>query len=94
VLFLDELPEFARRTLDMVHGVMVEGSVKLHREHCQLRVPAKFRLIASANPCPCGGHKHCVCTPGQIERYQARIPGWIRKMCRVVGPEEYGQKAA
>lgn len=79
VLFLDELPEFNRRSLEVLRQPLEEGKVTISRALHSTTFPASFVLIASMNPCPCGylgDAKHpCKCNPMQIERYMARISG-------------------
>ncbi len=79
VLFLDELPEFERRVLEMLRGPMESGQVAISRAARQAEFPARFQLVAAMNPCPCGylGHFNgrCRCTPDQVARYRGRISG-------------------
>jgi len=79
VLFLDELPEFDRRVLEMLRGPLESGHVAISRAARQAEFPARFQLIAAMNPCPCGylGHPTQACrdTPDQIARYRGRISG-------------------
>lgn len=79
VLFLDELPEFDRRVLDMLREPMETGVMRIARAQRRLQFPARFQLLAAMNPCPCGylGHPKipCRCTPTQTERYRARVSG-------------------
>lgn len=79
VLFLDELPEFDRRVLEVLREPMESGRVTISRAARQADFPARFQLIAAMNPCPCGylGHPAgtCRCTPDHIQRYQSRISG-------------------
>lgn len=79
VLFLDELPEFAREALEALREPLETGSISLARGVRQARFPARFQLLAAMNPCPCGylGHAsgRCRCTPDAIARYRARISG-------------------
>ena len=79
VLFLDEFPEFGRTTLEVLRQPLEDGHVTISRVAATLSYPAKVTLVCSMNPCPCGyagdGRRTCRCTPGQIERYQARISG-------------------
>lgn len=79
VLFLDELPEFERRVLEVLREPLESGRITISRAARQADFPARFQLIAAMNPCPCGylGHPthHCRCTPEQIARYQGRISG-------------------
>lgn len=79
ILFLDEFAEFPRNVLEMIRQPLEDGSVTISRAKGTLRFPARFILIAAMNPCPCGyfgsDHRRCKCTPGQIERYLAKISG-------------------
>jgi len=79
VLFLDELPEFGRETLEALREPLESGWVSLSRGARQARFPARFQLVAAMNPCPCGylGQLagRCRCTPDAIARYRARISG-------------------
>ena len=79
VLFLDELPEFNRRSLEVLRQPLEEGTVTISRALHSTTFPASFILVAAMNPCPCGylgDPRHaCKCTPMQIERYMGRISG-------------------
>lgn len=79
VLFLDELPEFNRRTLEVMRQPLEDRIVTISRALRSTTFPANFMLIAALNPCPCGfrtdPRRSCNCTPVQIERYMARISG-------------------
>lgn len=79
VLFLDELPEFDRAVLEVMRQPLEEGAVTIARAIGSVRYPARFMLVASMNPCPCGHagdpNKECVCSPGQIQRYLGKISG-------------------
>ncbi len=79
VLFLDELPEFERRVLEVLREPLESGSITISRAAHQADFPARFQLIAAMNPCPCGwlGHASgkCRCTPDAVLRYQGRISG-------------------
>jgi magnesium chelatase family protein len=79
VLFLDELPEFGRTTLEALRQPLEDGHVTISRVAATLSYPARVTLLCSMNPCPCGHagdkRKACRCSAGQIERYQARISG-------------------
>jgi len=79
VLFLDEFPEFARPTLEMIRQPLEDGCVTIPRVHSTLRFPAQIMLVAAMNPCPCGyftdPKRPCKCSPRQIERYLSRISG-------------------
>jgi len=79
VLFLDELPEFRRQTLEVMRQPLEDGHVTISRAAGSLTFPANFMLIAAMNPCPCGyfgdPKRPCRCNPGKIERYRQRISG-------------------
>jgi magnesium chelatase family protein len=79
ILFLDEFAEFPRNVLEMIRQPLEDGSVTISRAKGTLRFPARFILIAAMNPCPCGyfgsDQRRCKCSPGQIERYLAKISG-------------------
>ena len=82
VLFLDEMPEFDRRVLDVLRQPMEEGRVTISRAARTAAFPARFVLVGAMNPCPCGykGDEHhaCRCTPLQAERYSGRVSGPLR----------------
>ena len=79
VLFLDELPEFPRNILENLRQPLEDGIVTISRAQGTLTFPAKFSLIASMNPCPCGyasdPDRDCDCSPTQIIKYQKKISG-------------------
>ena len=79
VLFLDELPEFERRVLEVLREPMETGQITISRASQQAEYPARFQLIAAMNPCPCGhlgdGTDRCHCSSEQIARYRGRISG-------------------
>lgn len=79
VLFLDELPEFRRDTLEALRQPLEDGEVTIVRARARARFPARFALVAAMNPCPCGhlgdSRHDCRCPPGLVERYRARISG-------------------
>ncbi len=79
VLFLDELPEFDRRTLEALRQVLEQRHVVVSRARSTCVFPADFQLIAAANPCPCGwlrsGQRDCRCDDGALARYRARLSG-------------------
>ena len=79
VLFLDELPEFARPALEALREPLERGSVAVSRAALQNHYPAAFQLIAAMNPCPCGRlgdpAADCRCTPAQVRGYRGRISG-------------------
>ena len=79
VLFLDELAEFNRHSLEVLREPLESGEITLSRAQHRTRFPARFQLVAAMNPCPCGflgdQERPCRCTPEQIKRYGARISG-------------------
>lgn len=79
VLFLDEIPEFARDVLESLRQPLEEGEVVVSRAGGSVRLPARFTLVGAMNPCPCGfaGHpdRECRCTAEQLIRYSARLSG-------------------
>jgi magnesium chelatase family protein len=78
-LFLDELPEFDRRVLEVLREPMESGRIIISRAARQAEFPARFQLVAAMNPCPCGyagdADGRCRCTPDAIARYRGRISG-------------------
>lgn len=79
VLFLDELPEFERRVLEVLREPLESGRIVISRAAQQAEFPACFQLVAAMNPCPCGylgdPNGRCRCTLEQVQRYRARISG-------------------
>jgi magnesium chelatase family protein len=79
VLFLDELPEFARSTLEGLRQPLEEGRLLVSRARATYEFPSRFQFVAAMNPCPCGYRGDsilpCRCTPEAIARYQGRISG-------------------
>jgi magnesium chelatase family protein len=79
VLFLDELPEFDRRVLEVLREPMESGHIHISRAARQAEFPARFQLLAAMNPCPCGylgdPSARCHCSAEQVARYRARISG-------------------
>ena len=79
VLFLDELPEYDRRVLEVLREPLESGEITISRAARQVEYPARFQLIAAMNPCPCGylgdGSDRCHCTGEQIKRYRNKISG-------------------
>jgi magnesium chelatase family protein len=82
VLFLDEMPEFHRRVLEVLRQPLEEGRVTIARAARTAVFPARFLLVAAMNPCMCGflgdDRRACRCTPTQIARYRARLSGPLR----------------
>lgn len=79
ILFLDELPEFRRSTLEVLRQPLEDGEVTISRASGSLTFPSRFTLVAAMNPCPCGflgsPVRECHCSPGMIEKYRSRISG-------------------
>ena len=79
VLFLDELPEFERRVLEVLREPLESGMVTISRALRQVTFPASFQLVAAMNPCPCGyagdPSGRCLCPTDRIERYRSRVSG-------------------
>ena len=79
VLFLDELPEFHRSTLEVLRQPLEDGRVTISRAAGSMTFPASFMLVAAMNPCPCGHYgnprRECRCSPVQVQRYRSRLSG-------------------
>jgi magnesium chelatase family protein len=79
VLFLDELPEFKRSTLEVLRQPLEDGRVTVTRAAGTITFPSEFMLVAAMNPCPCGYFgdlkRECRCSPVQVQRYRQRISG-------------------
>lgn len=79
ILFLDEVPEFPKKNLETLRQPLEDGKVTIARAQITLEFPARFILICSQNPCPCGffgdEKKQCTCTSSQIKNYQQKISG-------------------
>lgn len=79
VLFLDELPEFARNVLEVLRQPLEENRITISRTKISLTFPCNFQLVASMNPCPCGNYGNpnaeCACTSDRIQRYMAKVSG-------------------
>jgi magnesium chelatase family protein len=98
-LFLDELPEFDRATLEALRQPLEDGQVSIARVGKAATFPARFQLMAAMNPCPCGhageGDGRCRCQPAAVERYAGRVSGPLRDRIDLwvhmprVRPEEY-----
>ena len=79
VLFLDELPEFNKTTLEVLRQPLEDRKITISRARYTVEYPCSLMFVASMNPCPCGYYgdptHHCVCSPGQISRYLSKISG-------------------
>jgi magnesium chelatase family protein len=79
VLFLDELPEFHRSTLEVMRQPLEDGRVTVSRAAGSLTFPCEFMLVAAMNPCPCGHfgdlRRECRCAPSQVQKYRNRLSG-------------------
>jgi magnesium chelatase family protein len=82
LLFLDELPEFSRATLEALREPLETGQITISRAARQATFPARFQLVAAMNPCPCGwlgsprsSGRSCTCTPDQVLRYRCKLSG-------------------
>ncbi len=79
VLFLDELPEFHRSTLEVMRQPLEDGKVTISRAAGSLTFPSEFMLVAAMNPCPCGHYgdlrRECRCAPNQVQKYRNRLSG-------------------
>ncbi|HEY5949978.1 MAG TPA: YifB family Mg chelatase-like AAA ATPase [Kofleriaceae bacterium] len=79
VLFLDELPEFARGTIEALRQPLEERAVTISRVNGSIKLPSSFMLVAASNPCPCGwlqsGVRECTCSRFAVERYSGRMSG-------------------
>ena len=77
VLFLDELPEFNKNTLEVLRGPLEDGTITISRVNATLTYPCDFMFVASMNPCPCGYYgskdKECNCTEQMITKYMGKI---------------------
>jgi magnesium chelatase family protein len=85
VLFLDELAEFGRATLDVLRQPLEDGAVAITRAQGTTRLPARFTLVAAMNPCPCGhlgrSDRPCACTPAMVAAYRGRVSGPLIDRC-------------
>ncbi len=79
VLFLDEVPEMQRHTLEILRQPMEDREITVSRAKMSVQFPANFMLVAAMNPCPCGYYNHpdreCVCKPGEVQKYLNKISG-------------------
>ncbi len=81
VLFLDEFPEFKRNVIESLRQPLEDGVITVSRASAKVTYPARFLLVAAANPCPCGYYgskkRECTCTVAQIKKYRSKISGPI-----------------
>lgn len=96
VLFLDEIAEFNKSTLEVLRGPLEDRIVTISRVNATLTYPANFMFVASMNPCPCGYYgskeKECTCTPQMISKYMGKISGPLLDridICTEVSPIKY-----
>jgi len=96
VLFLDEIAEFQKSTLEVLRGPLEDRLVTISRVNATLTYPANFMFVASMNPCPCGYYgskdKECTCTPQMISKYMGKISGPLLDridICTEVSPVKY-----
>lgn len=96
MLFLDEIAEFNKNTLEVLRGPLEDGIVTISRVNATLTYPANFMFVASMNPCPCGYYgskdKECTCTPQMISKYMGKISGPLLDridICTEVSPVKY-----
>lgn len=96
VLFLDEIAEFNKNTLEVLRGPLEDRLVTISRVNATLTYPANFMFVASMNPCPCGYYgskeKECTCTPQMISKYMGKISGPLLDridICTEVSPVKY-----
>lgn len=100
ILFLDELPEFKRRVLEVLRQPLEERQVSISRASYTVNFPANFLLLAAMNPCPCGFHGHperkCSCTPQAVRMYRSKLSGPLLDRIDLhipVGPADLKQSA-
>jgi magnesium chelatase family protein len=89
VLFLDELCEFRRDTLEALRAPLETGWVAITRTGVNRRLPCRFMLVAAANPCPCGrgeADPDCSCAPLEVQRYQGRLSGALADRIDILAP--------
>jgi magnesium chelatase family protein len=81
ILFLDEMTEFSKKTLEALRQPLEDGYVNITRANAKVRFPSEFLLVGAINPCPCGNYsnpyKACTCSPAQIKNYQSKLSGPI-----------------
>jgi len=91
VLFLDELPEFGRDTLEALRQPLEDGAVRLVRARYAIELPCRFQLVAAANPCPCGAGPRsgrCTCDPSSVRSYEAKLTGALADRIDISLPVE------
>lgn len=98
VLFLDEIAEFKKNTLEVLRGPLEDRIVTISRVNATLTYPANFMFVASMNPCPCGYYgskdKECTCTPQMISKYMGKISGPLLDridICTEVSPVKFNK---
>ncbi|MCD5324147.1 MULTISPECIES: YifB family Mg chelatase-like AAA ATPase [Pontibacillus] len=88
VLFLDELAEFPKKTLDMLRQPLESGRVTISRAQATVTYPAKFLLLSAMNPCPCGylgaTTHYCTCSPKQVQAYQNKVSGPVQDRIDII----------
>ena len=96
VLFLDEIAEFHKNTLEVLRGPLEDRTVTISRVNATLTYPANFMFVSSMNPCPCGYYgskdKECTCTPQMINKYMGKLSGPLLDridICTEVSPVKY-----
>lgn len=96
VLFLDEIAEFQKNTLEVLRGPLEDRIVTISRVNATLTYPANFMFVSSMNPCPCGYYgsknKECTCTPQMINKYMGKLSGPLLDridICTEVSPVKY-----
>jgi magnesium chelatase family protein len=97
VLFLDELPEFGRDTLEALRQPLEDGTVHLVRARYAIELPCRFQLVAAANPCPCGAGPlsgSCTCDPASVRAYEAKLTGALADRIDITLAVEQPEAAA